>query len=290
MDELWRLTQTPNLHVCWDLRFTDIEYLPRANETQAQQFLYATRIGFGLAIQGKGETVGQNDGANGERASALKFWSDDPKSLIREGAGYWGYVPSKDGVRFFTAYDYRVRLGAFGRVFDALVFRPLIGWATAWSFDRLRLWIEKGIDPAVSLQRSLLHVLARSTLAFVWLYQGAIPKLLHEHADELAMFQQGGISATTAPLVVQVIGWAEVIFGLVMLISFPQRWPFVVTIVLMIAATFSVAINAPQFLLAAFNPLTLNLLMIALAMVGVLTSQDLPSACHCLRKPPEGRK
>jgi hypothetical protein len=290
MDELWRLTQTPDLHVRWDLRFTNIEYLPRPDETQPQQFLYATRIGFGLAIQGKGETVGQRDGPGGERTSALKFWSDDPKSLIREGAGYWRYVPTADGLRFFTYYDYRVRFGALGRICDALVFRPLLGWATAWSFDRLRLWIEKGIDPALSLERSLVHGVARSALAFVWLYQGAVPKLLYQHADELALIQDGGIPATMASLVVQVLGWGEVLFGLTMLIWFRQRWHFVLTIFLMITATVSVAVNSPHYLAAAFNPVVLNVLMAALAVVGLVASRDLPSARRCLRQPPEGGK
>ena len=288
MDELWRLTQTPDMHARWDLRFTDIEYLPRPDETQPQQFLYATRIGFGLAIRGGGETVGQRDGANGERTSALKFWSDDPKSLISEGAGYWRYVPTDDGLRFFTSYDYRVRFGALGRAFNALAFRPIMGWATAWSFDRLRLWIEKGIDPAVSLQRSVIHLVARISLAFVWLYQGVVPKLLHQHADELAMVQQAGISETMAPLVVTVVGWSEVIFGLVMLL-FPQRWHFLVTIILMIGATISVVVNSPQYLVAAFNPISLNVLMMAVAAIGLVVSRDLPSARRCLRKPPEKR-
>ena len=83
MDDLWRLTQTPELHRRWDLRFTDIEYLPRPDEAQPQRFLYATRIGFGLAIRGEGETVGSRE-KDGARTSALKFSSDDPKSLIRE--------------------------------------------------------------------------------------------------------------------------------------------------------------------------------------------------------------
>ena len=288
MDELWRLTQTPDMHARWDLRFTDIEYLPRPDETQPQQFLYATRIGFGLAIRGGGETVGQRDGANGERTSALKFWSDDPKSLISEGAGYWRYVPTDDGVRFFTSYDYRVRFGAVGRAFNALVFRPIMGWATAWSFDRLRLWIEKGIDPAVSLQRTLIHLVARASLAFVWLYQGVVPKLLHQHADELAMVQQAGISETMAPLVVTIVGWCEVIFGLVMVVL-PQRWHFLVTIILMIGATISVVINSPHYLAAAFNPISLNVLMMAVAAIGLFVSRDLPSARRCLRKPPEKR-
>src|SRR5688572_25843194 len=130
IEELWRLTQTPELHEKWDLRFTDIQYLPRPDPQQPQRFLYATRIGFGWRIVGEGESVDQNQGPAG-RASALRFWSADPKSLIREGSGYWKYVPADDAIRFLTRYDYDTRFGPLGRVLD-LAFRPLLGWATAW--------------------------------------------------------------------------------------------------------------------------------------------------------------
>ncbi len=40
MDELWQKTQQPDLHQQWDLRFTDIEYLPRPDVAQPQRFLY----------------------------------------------------------------------------------------------------------------------------------------------------------------------------------------------------------------------------------------------------------
>src|ERR671924_245276 len=33
MDALWELTQRPDLHARWDLRFTSISYLPRAGES-----------------------------------------------------------------------------------------------------------------------------------------------------------------------------------------------------------------------------------------------------------------
>lgn len=288
MEELWRLTQTPDLHVRWDLRFTDIEYLPRPDPSEPQRFLYATRIGFGLRIDGRGESVGSHEGVSGERTSALKFWSDDPKSLIREGSGYWRYIPTENGLRFLTGYDYRVRFGALGRAFDALVFRPMIGWATAWSFDRLRLWIEKGIDPAVSMQRSVIHWLSRGAVAFVWLYHGAVSKLLARHPDEFAMFRDAGIPADMAPLAVLATGWGEVILGALTLIPFHRRWPLILTIVLMIAALVGVAVTSPRFLTAAFNPVSLNVLMIALAGVGLLASRDLPTARRCLRKPPRG--
>ena len=59
IDEVWRLTQEPAEHQRWDLRFTEIEYLPRPDGSEPQRFLYATRIGFGLAIRGTGESVGE---------------------------------------------------------------------------------------------------------------------------------------------------------------------------------------------------------------------------------------
>ena len=77
------------------------------------------------------------------RTSALRFGSESPISIIRAGSGYWKYVPTGDGIRFLTAYDYRTRFGIVGRLADRVAFRPLLGWATAWSFDRLRLWLEE---------------------------------------------------------------------------------------------------------------------------------------------------
>ncbi|MBI2804553.1 MAG: DoxX-like family protein [Planctomycetes bacterium] len=283
--ELVRRTQTPDLHARWDLRFTDIEYLPRPDEDEPQRFLYATRIGFGLAVRGTGETVGRHDADTGEQTSALKFYSDDAHSLIRQGAGYWRYVPTDDGVLFITYYDYRVRFGVLGRAFDALVFRPLLGWATAWSFDRLRLWIEKGIDPALSLQRSLTHAIARAGLACVWLYQGIVPKLLAAHVDELALIQEAGISDRLASLALQALGWSEVFFGIAMLCCFRQRWHFVLTLLLVGLATADVALNSPRFLSAAFNPVSLNVLMATLALIGWNASRDLPSPNRCRRTP-----
>lgn len=52
-------------------------------------------------------------------------------------------MPTPDGVRFITGYDYAP---GFGRVAD-LVIRPLVRWMTAWSFDRLRIWAETGTEP-----------------------------------------------------------------------------------------------------------------------------------------------
>src|SRR6185369_396889 len=117
-------------HVRWDVRFTDIRYLPRPDLSQPQRFVYKTRIGFGIRIRGEGESVATREAASGVRTSSLRFWSDDPKSLIRVGSGYWQYVPVPGGVRFLTRYQYETRFGSIGRAFNTAVFEPLLGWAT----------------------------------------------------------------------------------------------------------------------------------------------------------------
>jgi hypothetical protein len=286
LDEIWQRTQDPGLHERWDLRFTEIHFLPHDGHGP-QRFRYETRIGFGVRVRGEGESNGSRDGAAGERTSALRFWSDDPKSLIREGSGYWRYVSGNDGVRFLTWYDYRTRFGIVGRLFDRVLFRPLIGWATAWSFDRLRLWVERGIDPALSMHRTIAHAVARIALAIVFLYQGLGPKLLYRHPSELRMLSDGGLSTGSAGWVLVTVGVSEVLLGMVLLLAWRARWPFLPILALMPLALFGVAITSPNLLVEAFNPVALNVAVAALAAVGWLTSVDLPSAARCLRAGPD---
>jgi len=163
---LWHVTQTPAQHVRWDLRFNEIEYLPKANASDPQKFRYLTRLGFGITIEGWGETVNTREASP---TSALRFGSDDPKSLIREGSGCWIYRSVEDGVDFSTIYDYQVRYGWSGQLVDRVVFRPLMIWATRWSFDRLRLWLEEEISPELALRLWLLKILVRVALGLVWL-------------------------------------------------------------------------------------------------------------------------
>jgi hypothetical protein len=286
MDDLWARTQTPQLHQQWDLRFSDIEYLPRPDVTEPQRFLYKTRIGFGLNISGEGESVGTHE-TNGSRTSALKFWSNDPKSLIQAGSGYWQYIPISGGIRFLTWYDYAPRFGMAGRLLDSVAFRPLLGWATAWSFDRLRLWLEENVDPSVSMRQALTYAISRSVVAFIWIYHGLIPKIVFADPDESSMLLSAGFSADHLGMVRASIGLFEAVIGLVMLLAWNARSFFSLTILLMIAALFAVAIQAPGYLVGAFNPVTLNLGMIALSVIGLLSGKNLPSARRCMRKKSE---
>jgi uncharacterized membrane protein YphA (DoxX/SURF4 family) len=294
MDELWEKTQNPQLHQRWDLRFTQIEYLPREAD-QPQRFLYRTRIGFGLKIDGEGESTGTRDGQSGERTSSLKFWSDDSKSLIKTGSGYWKYVPGLRGeraglegrpyrIRFFTWYDYETRFGALGRVVDRCFFRPLIGWATAWSFDRLRLWIEKGIPPEASRDRAIIYTLSRGMMAFIWFYHGLVPKLLYHDRAELDLLSRvTPLQHVRAAAILA--GIVEVLFALMLIILWRQSWLLWVTLVLMLIGIPVIALSAPEYLSGAFNPVTLNLSLAGFAAIALIAKRDLPTALNCRRKP-----
>jgi hypothetical protein len=204
--------------------------------------------------------------------------------LIEEGSGYWRYVPTPGGVRFLTWYDYRTRFGAAGSLIDRLVFRPLIGWATAWSFDRLRLWVDRGVPPGMSMRMASIHALARLGIGFIWLWQGLVPKLLFASPDEKAMIAAAGLPLSLLP----VIGALELLFAVATVVLWRWRTLFLLNVAAMAVALAAVALQSPSYLAAAFNPVTLNVGMVLLSIAGYLSAAELPSASRCLRRPPMG--
>jgi hypothetical protein len=283
METLWDATQQPDIHRRWDLRFSEIRYLPRETETEPQRFLYATRIGFGLRIAGEGESAGEAT-RDGDRTSALRFWSNDTKSLIRDGSGYWQYAPAGAGVRFITQYDYETRFGAAGRALD-LVFRPLLGWATAWSFDRLRLWLEQGVDPGVALDRSVIHWIGRAAVGAVWLYHGIVPKLFVP-SGEIDLAVRTGVPASFAPGLVVASAVFEIALGLALLLARRPRPFLFLSSALAIGLAIVTTARVPDLAAAPFQPITLGAAMVGLAAVALRADRDLPRAHRCERVPP----
>ncbi|WP_435642999.1 hypothetical protein ACR9VJ_11465 [Streptomyces sp. H49] len=163
LDQLWAHTQDPARHRRWDLLLTELHHLPHV-QGEPRPFRFTARLPPFLALGGTGVSAGEKERPDGTRTSVLCFSSTHPLGLIAEGAGYWRYVPDAQGVRFLAGYDYRPRGGALGAAADRLLVRPLLGWATAWSFDRLRLWLERGITPERALRNWLAELAVRALL------------------------------------------------------------------------------------------------------------------------------
>ncbi|AFU12424.1 TPA: DoxX-like family protein [Bacillus toyonensis] len=282
IEKLWEYTQEPDLHTEWDARFTEISYLEK-KEGEAQKFLYKTKIGFGLEIGGEGESIGEIRKETGERISSLKFWTDNTLSLIRIGRGYWKYTPHKECIHFETQYDYDTRYGRIGNVIDSYMFRPLLGWATAWSFDALKLWLEKGLHPSLLIRRTMTYWLVCFLFAFVWIYQGIVPKIIFSHPEEVKMLSLLIGSHESSVFILKMIGILEIIFAAIWLLPLPKRKIFIMHIVMLIALTVAAGWTNIASFTEPFNPITLNLLLIGLSIVGYLNSFDLPSAKNCKR-------
>lgn len=292
LDELWEHTQIPNLHEQWDLRFSKIQYLPRLNESDKQKFIYETRIGFGLKIAGTGETsstIGKDDK---ERISTLTFASEQPFSLIRSGGGYWKYKVHGDKLIFITLFDYQTRFGFAGRMMDRYLFRPLFGFATAWSFDRLRIWMEERISPFIIAERTFIHCFSVCLIMLLWCYEGLVPKLLFPETGELAMMRELGWFKGIELQMVQLIGICEIGFGLLIACFHRRKWIYSVHTAALLALTIPAILYHSKMITSPFNPLTLSLPMIGLGFIAYISRRCLPQANRCKRqiKPPHYKR
>jgi DoxX-like family/Polyketide cyclase / dehydrase and lipid transport len=281
--DVWERTQDPELHARWDARFSRIDYRP--GDGDAQRFVYERSLLPGLVVRGWGETRGERASADQAGASALAFGSDQKRSLIRHGSGYWRYVPTEDGTRFLTPYDYEPRWGPLGRLVDRLAFRPLIGWATAWSFDRLRLWLEDGVPPEHALRTALLHAAATWSLAAAWLYQGIVPKLLVRDSGELEILRRARVLPGHEERLLAAVGAAEVALAAAILARGHRRWPWLVNLAVLPALAAGAVRSDRSLFVRPFNPASLSFAMLGLGAVGVLARHGRPTARRCRRAP-----
>ncbi|TYS28585.1 hypothetical protein [Bacillus pumilus] len=174
IEKVWEYTQNPKLHEQWDLRFSTISFNEPQNE-QPQSFLYEKHLGFGLSVTGTGAYRTRIMDERNERASSLKFKSSHPLSFIKEGGGYWKYMKTSDHIVFQTQFDYETKEGKGWAWADRILFRPMIGCMTAFSFGALKVWLEKGTHPRLLLERTLAHYGICLLFAIVWLCQAVIP-------------------------------------------------------------------------------------------------------------------
>ncbi|MFJ6208712.1 DoxX-like family protein [Lysinibacillus sp. NPDC092081] len=290
IDEAWNYTQNPKLHEQWDLRFTSITYIDKKFPEEPQRFTYETKVMPGISVSGWGESKREHHKKDGTKTSSLHFGTPKKISPIAEGKGYWQYIPNDKGLTFLTKYDYDVRYGKLGKLFDG-VFRPVMGWATALSFDVLKRWLEQGENPFSQYRRFFVTMLISVLFCFVWLYHGLVPKIIVQHPTEVMMIEEllGGDysqlnGSNNTSQIVNWIGLAEIIFALCWLLPRGKRLLFGVQILLFPLLTLGAVLADKTIVTAPFNPVTLNVALWVLSIIGLILSKDMPSAKSCKRK------
>lgn len=191
-DALWHATQDLDSHVRWDLRFTSIQLVGEDADGR-RVFAYQLRTPV-ATITGDGTTVGERRRADGTGTSALVFSADQSWSPLQQGSAYWRYVPTDDGIRFLTGYDYRPPFGDVGRLVDSVAVRPVVGWLTARSFDALRIWLEHGVPPERAHLTGFVDLGLRATA-------GAVAATVVRRAGPVAAVAAGLAAVAAASLV-----------------------------------------------------------------------------------------
>lgn len=285
MDNLWEHTQNPQLHQQWDLRFSTIQYLPKENSEDPQHFLYSRKVLLGISVNGIGESVGVKSKENGEATSALKFSSDSSLSLIKEGSGYWKYIPGADGIKFLTGYNYTTRWGVLGKIIDKVLFRPLMIRGTAWSFDCLKNWLEKDIHPRQAFTSQMSVFLANLTLAIIWIYHGVFPKVLFPHSGEFQFLQKVKVFSGHEVTALFCFGMMEITFGL-LLLFWQTKYTHYLNILALIGLAAGTLLFDPFAFVKPFDPFTLNLAMIILSVIALCHLDKIPRYKNCKMRQP----
>ena len=284
VEEVWRYTQQPTLHEQWDLRFTSITYNEKEHADAPQTFTYSTKVMPCLTVSGWGESKGTHEKESGMKTSSLHFGTPQLISPIKEGKGYWQYIPNGKHVTFLTQYNYEVRFGWIGRLFDR-IFRPMMGWATALSFDVLARWIQSGESPSTQYRRFFSYYIICFLLGFVWFYQGLVPKVLTQQPLEIEMLMKlSTLSFEQASSTIVTVGLLEIMIGFLCFIPAAHKFLLPAQIILYPILTVSAIVATPAVVLSPFNVITFNASLWVLCLVAILLRRSLPTAKSCKRK------
>lgn len=109
----------------------------------------------------------------------------------------------------------------------------------------------------------------RYVIAFIWVYQGVVPKLLGPHVDELRMNMSLGLTEVQAHTLSYVGGGLEIGLGFLVLIFYRSRWPYITTIAALLGLFAFTLVFVPEFVISAFNSTTVNLAVCALAVIAL---------------------
>lgn len=109
--------------------------------------------------------------------------------------------------------------------------------------------------------------IARYVVSFSWVYHGLFPKIIHIAPLEKLMTASIGFSAEISYWITKFAGAGEIIFGITLLVFYRCALLIWLNIVALAALLLFVALLEPLLLMEAFNPVTTNLVIIAMSVV-----------------------
>jgi hypothetical protein len=113
-----------------------------------------------------------------------------------------------------------------------------------------------------------INLMARCALAFVFIYHGLVPKILWLSPVEAALTNAHQLDSAIISLIAGVF---EIFLGLSILLLKRRLMPVYFAGLLLVVLLIDVMLVMPSLLIEAFNPVTINLVSIAMAYLVVIT-------------------
>ena len=117
----------------------------------------------------------------------------------------------------------------------------------------------------------MMNTISIQTLRYVlglsWVYQGFFPKLFTIAPLERELTATMGFSTELSNLITRGAGVGEIVFGVLLIIFYRSHAIHVLNIAALVGLLLYVVFMMPVLLVEAFNPVTTNILMIAISVV-----------------------
>jgi uncharacterized membrane protein YphA (DoxX/SURF4 family) len=123
-----------------------------------------------------------------------------------------------------------------------------------------------------------IKIISRTALGLVWFYEGLVPKILFPRADEVGLVQTSHLVWRTPELTLQILGVAQMVVGLWLIIGFAERTAVLIATSWMLILIVLVAIGNPSMLTDPYGALVKDFCLIACAItVWVLSRAEFAS-------------
>lgn len=117
-----------------------------------------------------------------------------------------------------------------------------------------------------------INSFSRYTLAFVFLYQGLVPKILWLDTTEILLVELHNLDYKTEHISL-LGGVVEIFLALFIMYNKKSLMPIYSSILLFIILLIDVSIMQPILLTKAFNPLTMNVMGLSLCILAILSKK-----------------
>ncbi len=115
-----------------------------------------------------------------------------------------------------------------------------------------------------------IDVVSRLFLGFLFIYHGLVPKIVWLNSIEVELVSASGLDVS-ADLISPLAGGAELVLGVAIIVLRKSVFPVYLAALVLAMLLVYVGFSAPQYLIAAFNPVTTNIMGLGFCYVILLS-------------------